>query len=113
MYAEERKLKWKKEAAGCYKTTCGTYWVTDNYTEALYPTPHGRAWNLYCKNRHGFIDEIVDTFGAKRQAQDAAENLNRIWWDWQEVAKEDPEEFEKYTQLWTKNINRNKGHWDK
>ena len=104
MYAEQRKLKWKKEAAGYYKTTCGEYWVTDNYTKE-----YGRAWNLYAKNRHGFIDEIVDTFNTKWQAQDAAKDLNRIWWNWQEMAKEEPEEFEKYTQLWINNIKRNGG----
>lgn len=101
MYAEERKLKWKKEAAGYYKTTCEEYWIADNYT-----TGYGRAWNLYAKNRHGFVNEIVDTFNTKWQAQDAAENLNRIFFNWQEVAEKEPEEFEKYTQLWIENCHR-------
>ena len=70
MYAKERKLKWKKEAAGYYKTKCGEFWVTDNYTKG-----YGRAWNLFAKDcfEGCCINEIVDTYNTKWEAQAAAE----------------------------------------
>jgi hypothetical protein len=74
MYAEERKLKWKKEAAGYYKTTCGEYWVANNYTIG-----YGRSWNLYAKDESvtlcGEPDGVVDGFNTKWEAQERAEEL--------------------------------------
>jgi len=72
MYAAQRKLKlkWKKEAAGYYKTTCEEFWVVDNYTKE-----YGRAWNLFAKNcfNGNCINEIVDTYNTKSEAQAAAD----------------------------------------